>query len=227
MKKNGKVVVTMLCAAMLVCASVMGTLAYLTDTDNKVTNTFTVGSGVVITLDEADVTPLGELEYKEDGETPKDRVAANSYKLIPGHSYVKDPTIHVDDDSEDCYLFVEVLNGISDIEASTNTVASQLTAKGWLAVDGVSNVYVYVGTTADATAPLAVTAGADVVVFDSITIDGQQDATTLAGYTDDEIVVNAYAVQKDGLTDKTTGKTLWDAAGFTATSVVEEPEVSE
>ena len=51
MKTKSKALLLTLCAVLLVAASVMGTMAYLTSTD-KVENTFTVGN-VKITLDEA------------------------------------------------------------------------------------------------------------------------------------------------------------------------------
>ena len=53
MKTRSKALVLTLCAVLLVVATVMGTMAYLTSTDT-VTNTFTVGK-VAITLDEAKV----------------------------------------------------------------------------------------------------------------------------------------------------------------------------
>ncbi|MBQ2690781.1 MAG: hypothetical protein IJF53_01345 [Clostridia bacterium] len=87
MKNTKKALLMTLCAVMLVAASVMGTMAYLTSTTGVVTNTFTVGK-VGITLDEAKVTEYGV----KDGDT---RVMANTYKLVPGHTYVKDPTVHV------------------------------------------------------------------------------------------------------------------------------------
>ena len=58
MKKATKVLALMLCAVLLVTATVAGTLAYLTSSDT-VENTFTVGS-VTITLDEACVNEYGE-----------------------------------------------------------------------------------------------------------------------------------------------------------------------
>ena len=87
MKSKKKVFMTVLCAAALVVASVLGTMAFLTSKD-KVNNTFTVGN-VAITLDEAKVTDAGN---PVEGA---DRVKANIYKLIPGHEYTKDPTVHV------------------------------------------------------------------------------------------------------------------------------------
>ena len=62
MKTRGKVLLATLSAAMLVTASVMGTLAYLQDTDS-VQNTFTVGK-VGITLDEADVKTYGTWKFE-------------------------------------------------------------------------------------------------------------------------------------------------------------------
>ena len=55
--KKLKVLGLSLCAVLLIAASVLGTLAYLTAQDT-VTNTFTVGQ-VDITLDETKVTPDG------------------------------------------------------------------------------------------------------------------------------------------------------------------------
>ena len=78
MKKTLTVVIALV---LVVVMSVAGTVAYLTST-KTVTNTFTVGK-VEITLDETDVDVYGS----KDGET---RVAENTYKLIPGHTYTKD-----------------------------------------------------------------------------------------------------------------------------------------
>lgn len=206
MKTRSKALLLTLCAVLLVAASVLGTMAYLTSQDT-VTNTFTVGS-VAITLDETDV----------DGSTPNaERDKANSYKLMPGHEYTKDPIIHVDATSEDCYLFVKVDNQIATIEATNATVASQMAAKGWVAVDGQTGVYVYVGTAEDASAPLAVSANDNITVFEKIAIDGSVDNDTLATYKDKTITVTAYAVQKDGFEGKTAAE-IWTAAGFSTTT---------
>lgn len=206
MKK--KILVACLCVALAVLTVAGTTLAYLTSTD-KVENTFTVGN-VKITMDETDT----------DDSTPNaDRDQANSYKLMPGKEYTKDPIIHVDTNSEECYLFVTVNNQISAIEAAGNTtVAKQMEAKGWKAVDGQPDLYVYVGTAAGASAPLAVTKGTDVTVFEKIIIADSVDNDTLATYTGKNIVVNAYAVQAEGFTGKTAAN-IWTATfGKPATS---------
>ena len=95
MKTKSKALLLTLCAVLLVAASVLGTMAYLTSTDT-VTNTFTVGK-VEIKLDETDVTsPAGP------------RVQANSYKLMPGTTYTKDPTVTVKAGSEESYVRMKV-----------------------------------------------------------------------------------------------------------------------
>ena len=99
-KTKTKALLMSLCAVLLVAASVLGTMAYLTDSKD-VKNTFTVGN-VSINLDEAKVNTDG---------TPvqgADRVKANEYKLLPGHTYTKDPTVTVLKPSVDSYVRMKV-----------------------------------------------------------------------------------------------------------------------
>lgn len=78
MKKTIAIVALVVLVAV---ASVLGTLAYLTDT-KKVDNTFTMGD-VHIKLDETDVNnPKG------------DRVTENDYEVYPGAVVTKDPIVH-------------------------------------------------------------------------------------------------------------------------------------
>lgn len=202
MKKKIALMATSL--VLVAALAVGGTLAYLTS-HATVTNTFTVGN-VAITLDEAKVNEVGEKVDKEGnilGENAADvRVTDNEYKLMPGHTYVKDPTIHVDANSEDCYLFVKVENGISGIEASDNNIASQLTSNGWNSLEGNNGVYYY---THDGQTIVSVGDNNDYKVFDSFTINGDADVSDCAGAT---IEITAYAVQADGFN---TPDAAWEA----------------
>lgn len=102
------------CAVLLVSLSVGATLAYLTYTTQEVVNTFTVGS-VVIDLDEAKVDEYGNIVSGEDAG----RVRANTYKLLPGHTYVKDPTVHVQAGSEPSYIRILVtISDLTDLKAA-------------------------------------------------------------------------------------------------------------
>ena len=184
MKK--KILLVGLLVVLVAAVSVGLTVAFLSS-QSAVTNTFTVGD-VAITLDEAKVDENG---VKIEGAN---RVTENTYKLIPGHSYTKDPQIHVGASSEDCYLFVKVEDGLAAIEAD-QTIAAQLTANNWKAVSGVANVYVYaVGSDAKT----IVAKNANINVFGSFTLKG--DANT-ADYASAKIIVTAYAIQADGFKD--------------------------
>ena len=197
-----KKTLTVLVALVLVIAmSVAGTMAYLTSTTDTVTNSFTVGN-VTITLDEAKVDVYG------DPVQDAARVKENTYKLIPGHEYTKDPTVHVATGSEDCWLFVQVVNGIDGLEAATvaggyQDIAAQMTAHGWTAVSGQTNVYSY---------STKVSAGTDVHVFDQFKIAGDANVSTVTENT--QITIKAYAVQADNFA---TAEAAWTAAPCTFT----------
>ena len=98
MKKKSLALV--LALAMIVVCVVGGTLAWLIATTPEVKNTFTYGD-INIKLEETDAT------VSADGSATKE------FKMIPGYTIDKDPTVTVVKDSEDCYLFVKV-------EKSTN-----------------------------------------------------------------------------------------------------------
>lgn len=189
MKSKKKVFLTVLCAAALVVASVLGTMAFLTKTTQTVTNTFTAGN-VDLTLDETVVNDDGTATTNPATRSPE----GNGYKLIPGHKYTKDPIVHVTKDSEESWIFVKVTNGISDIEAATNPIAAQITANDWIQLkdkDGndVTNVYYYKDKVAGGAN------GVDLPVFGEFTIAGD---ATVGNYTDATVKVMAYAVQADG-----------------------------
>ena len=199
--KKSKAILMVVCAMLLVAASVMGTLAYLTSQDS-VTNTFSVGK-VAITMDEADVDEYGYL-ILDDKQIPVDRVDNNTYKLMPGHTYTKDPIVYVDAASEDCYLFVKVVNEITAIEAEGDTVAAQMAAKDWTLIDADNGIYVY----GKATAPTKVAARATIPVFDTFTVADTVNNATLATYAGKTIVVTAYAIQADGF-ESMTAADIW------------------
>lgn len=97
MKKNGKYcngkkginmkpLAVLLVLTLLLGCAVGGTLAWLLDTSDTVTNTFT-DSDVNITLSET---------------------TGNEYQMIPGWTVAKDPVVTVKADSEDCWVFIKV-----------------------------------------------------------------------------------------------------------------------
>ena len=211
MKTRSKALLLTLCAVLLVAASVLGTMAYLTSTDD-VKNTFTVGQ-VKIKLDEAKVSTDGT------AVTPAERVKENNYKLLPGHTYTKDPTVTVLKDSELSYVKMTVtFSNASQLDAIFAPTGATLTSifNGYDAT-----TWIYKGNTKDADANTrtyefwykeAVGApNADVALdalFDSITVPGfitGDQLKTIEGMT---ITVNAYAIQADGFAN---AEAAWDA----------------
>ena len=199
-----KKLMTVLALVLVIAMSVAGTYAYLTYRDTVV-NTFTVGD-VQIKLDEAKANTDGTLVEGAD------RVKANSYKLLPGHTYAKDPMVTVLAGSESSYVKMTV----------TFTKAAELdaifapTGANLLSIFGGydSDNWIYKGNTENTTAntrtyefwykeTVAAPDGnvALDALFDSIIVPGTITNAQLATIKDMTITVNAYAIQADGFAD--------------------------
>ena len=195
MKKMYKAMLLVLCAVLLVAGSVMGTLAYLKAQTGTIKNTFTVGS-VAITLDEALTDLYGVPVSGADRIPNATHTDGNTYKLIPGHTYTKDPKITVSSDSENCWVFVKLENGLNDtatfdIDNSKWTIVATYT-------DG-SKVYAY---------NTVLKAGDDATLFTEFTFAQSADPET---YKSAAIKVTGYAVQADGFGS---AEAAWAASGF-------------
>ena len=223
MKTRNKALLLTLCAVLLVTASVLGTMAFLTSTAS-VENTFTVGS-VKITLDEAKVTTAGK---PVEGAA---RVAENSYKLMPGHTYTKDPTIHVDAASEDCFIRAKVtLTNASEWIAIATKYADNKVEniiKGtddniwWVSQPAVDNekntvTYTFVYKNESHTDELGKriwtsTDSKDLVLFKEIAIPGGLTNEELKGVGSSKITVVAEAIQADGFETEAAAWAAFDA----------------
>lgn len=134
MKMSKKALALMLSMMLVFGCAVGGTVAWLTATTDNVVNTFTVGN---INIELAE-TPVDEYGVKAAGAVltvGQD----NTYKMIPGSVYPKDPTVTVKADSEACYLFIKVVesaNFDTFMTYSINTAENE-----WKALDGQAGVY--------------------------------------------------------------------------------------
>lgn len=191
--KARKILVSLAALALVAAISIGGTIAYLTSAE-KVTNTFTVGH-VQITLDEKKV----DVDGKEIANS--NRVHGNQYKLMPGHEYTKDPTVHFAAGSEASYIFVKVENGISGIEAATDTtnqngyktIADQIVANNWEALTGETGVYFKKVNANNGNTAI------DYQVFANFKLADDADTTNeTENYAAKNITVTAYAIQADG-----------------------------
>ena len=200
MKTKSKALLLALCALLLVTVTVFGTMAYLTSTD-EVTNTFTVGK-VAIKLDEAKANTDGTLVAGAD------RVKANSYKLLPGHTYNKDPMVTVLKGSESSYVKMTVtftkaaeLDAIFDPNgADMTSIFNGYDSTNWIAKgnteDTAKNTRTYEFWYKEAVGAPDADVALD-ALFDSITVPGSITNKQLATIEGMTITVNAYAIQAD------------------------------
>lgn len=116
--------------------SIGGTIAWLTDKTDPVTNTFT--------------TANIDIELTETWNTDTDNDKENDTwkaKLIPGTTYAKDPKVTVKAGSEPCWLFIKVTdtnNKVTGLEG--NVLSYSVNTKVWKPLTGHDGFY-YTKTT--------------------------------------------------------------------------------
>lgn len=193
-----KKIAFLLAAVMLFGATVGATIAWLQAETDQVRNTFTYGK-IAIELDEAEVDEYGVPNASSDS-----RVDSNEYKLVPGHTYTKDPTVYVKNGSEKCWVFAKV--AVS--EEVANVIEELVINKEWIALgDEYPGVYYYQG-------PVDVSEEdgddyfeIDPAVFDSFTVKDDADVSKVTA--EDAITIDAYAVQYDNF--ETAAVDAWTA----------------
>ena len=176
-----KALFIMLSAALIVCATVAGTLAWLTDKTEPVVNTFTVGD-INITLTESENLDL---------------------KMVPGQTITKDPKVTVKAGSEACWLFVKVDKSVNFDGFMTFEMAD-----GWIALSGHAGVYYRNVDATNADTGFDVLKDNKVTVRDTVTKTMLEGVKNAEDGTPNEnaptLTFTAYAVQKDGINDATT-----------------------
>lgn len=122
MKTKKKTCILLVTVCLLIGCAIGGTLAWLTDSSETVTNKF-LGTDINITLKESPLEADGS--YGEPAEN-----VTNKYAMVPGYSYKKDPVVTVEKNSEACWLFVkfEEKENASTYLDYTSTLTSE---NGW------------------------------------------------------------------------------------------------
>ena len=163
MKK--KTIALVLALVLIVGAAIGGTVAYLTDKSAAVTNTFTIGK---VDIDLTETT--------------------SDYKMIPGSTIGKDPTVAVRVGSENSWVFVKVVaNNVSDyLEYSIDS--------GWTALPNVDGVYYSSYTSSETATDYAVLTNNQVKVKDTVT----NELMSQAANNNPTLTFTAYAVQAAG-----------------------------
>lgn len=183
-----KLITAIIALSLALCCLVGVTMAWLMDETPTVENTFTYGD-VTITLKESPVDANGQ----KNGDAAEG--TKNSYAMIPGNEYYKDPTVAVDSASEDCYLFVkfEEVGNASTYLTYTSTLTE---ANGWKLVDGTTNVWYRVVNKADTIRSWELLAGNVITVNATAVTKENMDTAKAAA-----LKYTAYAVQKANVDD--------------------------
>lgn len=203
-KKLRKLLTLVSCAVLLVCVTVVGTVAYLTAKET-VTNTFVVGN-IQMKLDEADV---------DNSSTDKDRDQNNTYNHIkPNDVLEKDPIVWLQKNSEKAYVFIQVTNEIAGLEVVNDstkpTIATQITTNGWTKLNDNGVYYKTVdASTMNASEKEGYTDYIELATFDKVYISSTIDNATLQNYNNKTVSVVAYAIQYDGFENNVNG--AWTA----------------
>ena len=248
-KKLLTAVVLTLCAVALVAGSVLTTIALLTSSSG-VSNVFTVGN-ISIDMKESKVNSdgymvdsAGNVIAKLDAEgnlvdpegnpvtkaSLKDdfvKIDTNSYHLLPGKNYIKDPTIYITSDTDKMYLFVKSANLIrraeeGNYEGGTSlSMRKQMEANGWVEYvrsgDGTEIVWVY-GTREKSTGEITPTVvskstHSEISLCETFTIHPNVDVSV---YGAAHVTFTAFAIQTTGFTgaensDHELTKAAWEA----------------
>lgn len=178
--KRKLIIALALCLALAL--GIGGTMAYLTATTGSVVNTFTIGN-VGLTLEET----KGTLDA--DGK--------HQFKMVPGNTIEKDPTVTVTAGSEDCWLFVKLVESAKFGDYLTYAVDTSEGA--WTALDGHPGVYYRKVTQSETAQTFAVLANNQVTVKDTVVQSDSFVAPTLT--------ISAAAIQQANITDAATAYT--------------------
>ena len=198
MKK--KILAVVLAVVILAVAAIGATLAWLMDKTEAVVNTFVLGN-ISISLEETIDNDNG--------------LNGNAYKLIPGATYEKDPTVTVSADSEDCYLFVKVVEDNGDLPDGDDNVDALVwtIAEGWNELGTGTGIYyreitdltdeeIENETPARKGAAYSVLANDKIQVATTLTKDHIDSLTATEDNTPKlpSLTITAYAIQMDNLT---------------------------
>ena len=194
MRKTRKPIALGLAVALVAAVGVGATVAWLTDQTDPVKNTFTVGN-----------IDIDLVETKSD------------FKMVPGCDIAKDPVVSVADGSEDCWLFVEIVEtggavtvkeGGADVAKAFDSFIGYSVIEGeggWTMLEGDedSSVWYRKVLSRDSDQEFGVLLGNEVTVKPDVTkdmMDALQKAYDAAADEDKDSVLpnltfKAYAVQ--------------------------------
>lgn len=181
--KARKAIAITLAAALLVTASVFGTIAWLTQETDPVVNVFH-DSDIQITLTES------------KGTVDNQDATKHNFEMIPGFTIEKDPLVTVAAGSEDCFVFIKVTEAVGEgVSFEFDNILEYTIAEGWVPLEGHDGVYYREVASAERNQEFKVLKDDEVRVLEDVSKDMLNE---IKGGTNLEptLTFKAYAIQK-------------------------------
>ena len=182
---------------LIVCFAITGTVAWLVDKTEPVTDTFVMGHVDIMLIDADDDANDGLWSASEHyaaatGDANYGLYNDGKFKLIPGATIQFNPAVKVGANSEDCYVFVKIEQTGSEFtfgDATVDAYTYNLTSE-WDEVEegvyGCRNVLVK---------------NTEQTIIDGGKLTVNVNLTNGAITAEPTIKITAYAIQEDHLTD--------------------------
>ena len=219
--KKKSIALTLTAVMLALAVGIGGTIAYFTDKTSEVKNVFTTSKGIDITLDEDEVNPETWVKTgkKTNGNTYND--------IYPAAELPKNPTIHVNANSDDAYvaMMVKVSNvdewkqiakdhSITDLKTIFKGYEEDNWQKIYADVDNLTFVFMWEKTDAEGNNKGIVKAGDNCELFNEVHIPADLNNNEIKSLDKFTITATAYAVQANGLTYETAKTELLTLAGL-------------
>lgn len=222
---NKKKLGTTLASLALVGAIGVGaTLAYLSDRTGTITNTFTLGNNIDIQITEENLGTDKDTNPRIIADATTDKKSQNYTDLTPGVAQTKDPRVDLKNDSNACYVYIELtglqtflnkdIDGNDDgdfvVRYNSGTTENPVWTEGlnplWKKISSeegtLDGTYVLkVSSAQDAENDVLEGTASSPAIFDQIMIKEETGTYTNTDLSNLNIIVRAVAIQSDNVSN--------------------------
>lgn len=197
-----QIITIVVCLMLAMAIAIGGTVAWLIDKTDSVTDTFTYGK-IDIALTEGNTNPAKLWIEAQNGASATD----TTFKLVPGAPYTFNPYVYVEAKNEPCYLFIEI--------EETNKFNTFFTSADYAIHSAWNPLTDHPGVYYQKISSLTASTYYPIITNDRLKVAPGLDSETLNNIGDNypTIKITAYAIQSDYLNDanNATANDAWDA----------------